>query len=66
MLTTAIYKMILNKTSHSDYLSIFITLPQQQTMLLEENGEVGMVEEVRSPGVLMDEVGGAKGDNILV
>jgi hypothetical protein len=66
MLTTVIDKMKLNKTSHSNYLSIFITLPQRQTTLLEEEGEVEIVEEVRSPGVRMDEAGGAEEDNILV
>jgi hypothetical protein len=48
----------LNKTNHSDYLSIFISLPLQTTVL-EEEGEVGMEEEVRSPGVQRDEAGDA-------
>lgn len=41
----------LNKPLHSDYLPVYINLPQHQT--LEEEG--AEVEEVRSAGVKMDE-----------
>jgi hypothetical protein len=58
MLTTILDKVKLNKTNHSDYLSIFISLPLQTTVLAEE-GEVEMEEEIRSPGVLQDEAGDA-------
>ena len=57
--------MILDKKDQSDYLSIFITLPSSQIMRLEEEGEAEEVEEVRSPGVHMDEAEVAGEDRIL-
>jgi hypothetical protein len=65
MLTTVLDKVILNKTDQSDYLSIFITLPSSQIMRLEEEGEAEEVEEIRSPGVQMDEAEVAGEDRIL-
>jgi hypothetical protein len=63
ILTSILDKMKLNITSHSDYLSIFITLPHQQTMLLEEGGGVVGMEDV---GVRMDVAADAGEDNFLV
>jgi phenylacetate-coenzyme A ligase PaaK-like adenylate-forming protein len=54
MLTSVIDKINLNKTNHSDYLSVFIYVPPTQMNLVEEEGEAeGTEEEVLSPGVKM-------------
>jgi hypothetical protein len=67
-LTSVIDKIKLNKTSHSDYLSVFINLSPTQMNLVEEEGEAeGKEEEVLSPGVKMDmAVGEAVQDDLLV
>jgi transposase InsO family protein len=65
VLTTILDEMKLKQTSHSDYLSIFISLPLQ-TATLGEEGEVEMEEEVRSPGVQRDEAADAGEDSLSI
>ena len=60
LLTSVIDRININKPIHSDYLPVYITLPQDQTMAEEETEEVEEaeaeeVEEVHSAGVKMDE-----------
>ena len=60
LLTSVIDRININKPIHSDYLPVYITLPQDQTMAEEEAEEVEEaeaeeVEEVHSAGVKMDE-----------
>jgi hypothetical protein len=68
MLTSVIDKIKLNKSNHSDYLSVFINLPPTQMNLVEEEGKAkGTEEEVLSPGIKMDVVTGeAIQDDLLV
>jgi hypothetical protein len=66
MLTTILNKIKLHKNTHSDYLTIFVSLPQTQTMLLEEEGVVEMTQEVTVQGIRAAADAAAEEDKFLV
>jgi transposase InsO family protein len=59
ILCSVIDRLLLNKPIHSDFLPVFLSLPQNQTLAAEgeEAGGLERVEEVHSPGVKMAEAG---------
>jgi hypothetical protein len=66
MLTTILNKIKLHKNTHSDYLTIFVSLPQTQTMLLEEEGVVEMTQEGTVQGIRAAADAAAEEDKFLV